>query len=473
MTPSQQDAASAGLEEAGFRALVEATPDILAVLGTDGLIRFVNGATSRMLGRSPDEMIGRPLQEFVHAEDRERALGSLVSLIGDPDSAPRPSVYRLLAADGQVRYVEVASVNRLADRRLNGVCVIARDVSERWQDESERIAQHERRGLVARVARIGIWEWNLQTHELFADEAVREIARQYPGQRWSGRRAFFERFVEEDRQPLVDTLRQAATGEAPCQAVARLRLQNGGLRWVHFHAQRMPSAHAPNPWLVGMLMDITGRKRLEQALLEAANTEQQRLGRELHDGLGQELTGISMLVHGMAPQIRSSSPALSPRLDRLNALLSSAIGSARALAHGLAPVSTSRGGLEAALRGLAGQSTEVYGLPVSLELAIDAPLNLDEVAGTHLYRIAQEALNNAVRHGQPSSVTLRLASSPDTITLEVLDDGCGTDGRSGAEDGMGLQSMAFRAASLHGTFSVQSRPEGGTQVLVKLPRSRS
>lgn len=139
----QQDTAATGLEEAGFRALVAATPDILAVLDADGRVRFVNHASSRMLGRAPREMIGRPVQEFVHPEDCDRAIDSLVE---DPGSAPRPSVYRLPAANGQVRHVEVASVNRLADRRLNGVCVIARDVSERWRDESERIAQHERPG---------------------------------------------------------------------------------------------------------------------------------------------------------------------------------------------------------------------------------------------------------------------------------------------------------------------------------------
>jgi len=220
----------------------------------------------------------------------------------------------------------------------------------------------------------------------------------------------------------------------------------------------------------GIVQDVTERRSLESALLDVSDREQQRFGAELHDGLGQELTGISLMLQGLSQQVEKFHPELAEPLFRISHLFSQAIGSARALAHGLAPVSTGRRGLEAALRILADRSTEAYGVRVSFRSEGDEPLRLGETAGNHLYRIAQEALSNAVRHGRAAQVDIGLDIRPGRVTLTVADDGCGIPPAMRDSQGLGLRSMEYRARSVDGSIAVTLREGGGTVVSVDCPQ---
>ena len=833
---------------AACRALVDATPDIMVLCSGDGVIRFGNGAVTRVLGYLPGEFVGQPLREFLHPEDVERAVSHLREVLEDRPAGRRPGIYRLRARGGGYRSLEALAENRCDDDAVRGLLVVARDVTDRVAAESARLAVHERRRLAARIARVGVFEWNVQTNELLAEESVRELVRQWPGQQWTGPMEFLDRFVPEDRAGVREALEGAIRGETTCRVLGRMPLADGSLRWVYLYAQRLPGLDPPSPWVFGLIVDmteqkraeqevlrrgellemaswgadlgvwtwfptegraiidergarllglapggperpaaeynsrvhpddlpeltrledelvagqrdlfdhayrvqrdgpewhwlldrgrvnergadgratrvsgitldideakrreqeldeqrlrldlalraarlglwdydarrgelfvdqryseitglqaglvranqgalgqriheedraglfavardflagrtrsisvetrllgedgrlswvriegftarqgadgcverlvgtiadvterrrmgqlaqvgervarlgsyeydvgaerfywsegtyrvfdmpddfvpargatlgllaprsrvtmleafqaalaggrefdfeaeattargrriwvriigrvetfqgrtvriygivqdVTERKQLEASLLEAANLEQQKLGRELHDGLGQELTGISLLLQGMAPRVKASDPSLAQPLDRLSALLSSAIASTRRLAHGLAPVSSGRGGLEGALRVLAGQVTAGSGIPVAIEADRGRPLALGEVAGSHLYRIAQEALNNAVRHADPSRIVLRLDTSVERLRLEVEDDGRGMPEPASSEAGMGLRSMRYRAQSLGGALVIGRPPGGGTRVVVTIP----
>jgi len=223
----------------------------------------------------------------------------------------------------------------------------------------------------------------------------------------------------------------------------------------------------------GIVQNVTERRRLETALLDVSNREQQRFGTELHDGIGQELAGISLMLQGLAQQAKSSQPSMAEPFERLSQLLSRAIGGVRSLAHGLAPVSTGRGGLEAALRVLAERATEAYGASVSFELRGSEPLRLGEAAGNHLYRVAQEAVSNAVRHGQATEIVIGLAVEAGRVSLSVADNGRGIEPDRPEGGGLGLRSMAYRARSVDGSLSVSRRPAGGTLVELNCPQPRS
>jgi signal transduction histidine kinase len=209
---------------------------------------------------------------------------------------------------------------------------------------------------------------------------------------------------------------------------------------------------------------------LEAELLEAANREQQKLGRDLHDGLGQELTGISLLLQGLGQQVKAANPALSKPFDRISSLLSSAIRNTRSLAHGLAPVSFGRGGLEGALRLLAEQATAGYSVSVTFEVEPGKIPRFGEVAGNHIYRIVQEALSNAIRHGRAKTIRIRLAQAANYCLLDITDDGCGIDIHAAQGDGLGLRSMTYRAQAIGGTLSVEPAPGGGTRVRLSCPQ---
>ena len=849
MAAEREDMEPDALPAGAYRALVEASLDIIAVLDTEGRIRFVNGAVTRLLGYRPADIVGKPVQDFYHPEDRARAIERLAKTLEERDAGDQTEVYRLLHCDGSYRHLEALAVNRPDDPEVSGIYLAARDVTERVTAEAERVVVQARRQLAVRVARLGIWEWNTQTGELIADEPVRELVRQSPDQRWTGPEEFLQRFLPADRGPLEQALRDAASGKESGGLVARMPLPDHSLRWLYLHTQPMHAEGPPSPWVLGLLMDITSQKQAEQEmayrgellelatwgagigtwtwfpaqdrailnercaqllglpagrlerttaefnepvhpddlpelrrleaetiagktdvfecayrtrkddtgwhwvldrgrvnerdenglavrvsgvtldigeakrreqelddqrlrldlaldasrlgiwdldvpaedlyvderytgivglaaeslrrdpveferhvheedrprllaaardclegrtgtlrfegrllrpdgrliwvlvegfvarresdglparligtiadvterrredqlaragervanlgsyefdistdrfhwsdgtyrifglpgslaptqeeigslfppshrsivldafraareqgrefdieveaqaargqrkwvrmigrvesfgdkparvygvvqdvterrmleaeLLEAANREQQKLGRDLHDGLGQELTGISLLLQGLGQQVKAANPALAKPFDRVSTLLSAAIRSTRSLAHGLAPVSVGRGGLEGALRVLAEQASDNYSVPVTVEVDAGQPHGFSEVAGGHIYRIVQEALSNAVRHGHARAVSIRLASSEGRFVLDVIDDGCGIDQDSMPSSGLGLRSMNYRAQAIGGTLSIKRTPEGGTRVRLSCPQ---
>jgi len=836
------------LTERAFRALVEAAPDMVVVFDRDSRVRYVNPALTATLGYRRDEVVGRSLLDYFHPGDVQQARERIQAVLAESPLAMGSVVYRLRSRDGSYRHLEAVALNRVNDREIDGIYAIARDVTQRVQEESFRLATEERRRLAAEIARIGIWEWNLETGALEADEAVRQLARQRADQAWTGPDEFLGRFAEEDRAKLDSAMRAAISGKSTCREVARMPLPDGSTRWLYIYAQRQVAAGRLGPWVFGLIMDVTEqkraeeealrrgellelaslgagigtwnwypqrdfaemdatslelhglrgshpvrpttecnatthpddlpelnrleadlaaglrerfdyayrvrrpeggwrwlmdrsrvtgrddqgrvtrvsgvtvdidaekaretelaeqrlrltlalkasrqglwdldvekdeqyvderygeitgldparvlrhhrvfneliheqdrarfaaaasaciageqeelsfegrlltpdgrlkwisvdgavvklkpdgtaarligtlsditqrrridqlvragefvassgsyefdagadryfwsqgtyrvfefpldyvprrgaiealllpssrpkteqalralreegrefdieveartvrgrqiwvrmmgraetfagrpvrfygivqdvtpRKRLESALVDATNREQQRLGRELHDGLGQELAGIAMRLQGLKGSLQAAGPKLAEPVDRIGALLSAAIRSTRMLAHGLAPVSAGQGGLEAALERLADDTASAYGIPVSVSLDLQHSIGLDDVAAGHLYRICQEALGNAVRHGKPSSIQIRLRTTLDTLILEVVDDGIGIPRPAERQDGMGLQSMSYRAEALHGTLEVARVDSGGTCIRARVP----
>ena len=215
--------------------------------------------------------------------------------------------------------------------------------------------------------------------------------------------------------------------------------------------------------LVLSLLDVTERRRLERLVLEISNTERQRIGQDLHDSLGQALTGIALLTGSLAQRLaRQGSPEAGTALD-ISTLVKDAIGQARALAQGLCPVELSGEGLYAALRGLTENIIGVFGVPCTL--ACDGPVLVDDnMAAQHLYHIAQEAVTNAVRHGEPSQITIRLADRDGQLTMVIEDDGIGIRKESATDRGMGLRIMSHRAGMIGAVLQVRPNPKGGTIV---------
>jgi len=215
---------------------------------------------------------------------------------------------------------------------------------------------------------------------------------------------------------------------------------------------------------LGILRDVTERHRLEAEVLRATDEERQRLGRELHDGLGSHLTGLGMLVRSLARRASSEAPSLVDDLQDVAQLISDGADQARALAHGLNPVSIDRQGLPVALCRLA-ESTDTHSeLRCTCDVADDVP-RLPPEAATQLYRIAQEAVNNALRHAEATHVEIALGMDQDAVVLTVDDDGHGFAGTPRPQErGLGLHTMAYRARTIGGALDLREKPEGGVVV---------
>jgi PAS domain S-box-containing protein len=222
-------------------------------------------------------------------------------------------------------------------------------------------------------------------------------------------------------------------------------------------------------WLA-VLNDVTERKRLERGIIEIANREQQRIGCDLHDGLGQELTGIALMLRGVVAQLSKEKSGARLDVEDVIGLVNNAIENTRTLARGLSPVSAERGGLIAALRALAARASERYGVHVEFRDGVKTPLHLNDTYATHLYRIAQEALTNVVRHSFASEVTIGLETLGDELQLRIDDNGRGfTPQPPDGVAGLGLKMMRYRAQMLGGDLVLETSANGGASVRCSCP----
>ena len=214
--------------------------------------------------------------------------------------------------------------------------------------------------------------------------------------------------------------------------------------------------------------DITERKVLQREVLEIAAREQQRIGQDLHDGTGQELTGLAMVAERLKGDLQHQHLPQAATAARIVDGLEEALNHVRSLSKGLVPVELDAEGLMAALDELAERTSQLPDVDCTLEC--DEPVHiLDNQTATHLYRLSQEAVTNALKHGRARRITLKLSSDREFVTLQITDDGRGFDKERDAV-GIGLRIMAFRAELIRGNLTIgQVRPHG-TSITCKLPR---
>jgi signal transduction histidine kinase len=216
------------------------------------------------------------------------------------------------------------------------------------------------------------------------------------------------------------------------------------------------------------------RQRLEHEILEIAEKEQQRIGHDLHDGLTQYLAGIEIMSSVLEQDLEQNGDPTAARVHKLTNHLRQAIAQTRVLARGLSPVPMEVDGLSSALKELAGNTTDLFKVTcVFQEKASVSPV--DFAAAKHLYRIAQEAINNAIRHGKATTIKVVLEQGPavDAGKLSIENDGMPFSPKVGSSKGMGLRIMEHRAALIGGTLEIRSRPSSGTVVECRFPSIKS
>lgn len=212
---------------------------------------------------------------------------------------------------------------------------------------------------------------------------------------------------------------------------------------------------------------ITERRRLEKEVLEISTQEKQRVGRDLHDSLGQKLTGATYLARALAEELTEDN---SPRRDaaaKINEVLKDATAQARRIARGLSPIDLSEGGLSDALRRLAEETEQVFG--ISCVFHGDSAPVVSSTSATHLYLIAQEAVNNAVKHGDAKEITILLEAVEGGGEFVIEDNGRGLPPGATQAGGMGLRIMRYRAGLIGGELKIERGREGGTVVHCRFP----
>jgi PAS domain S-box-containing protein len=223
--------------------------------------------------------------------------------------------------------------------------------------------------------------------------------------------------------------------------------------------------HNDQPMMVGgAAIEITENKRLEKEVQEISEQEKRRIGQDLHDGLGQYLTGIACMVKVVEQKLASRDLAEAGDVKKITTMVNETIAQARDLARGLSPVELENNGLQAALQELASRVSRT-----NVHCEVKAPTFTrvyDNAAAVHLYRIAQEAVNNAIKHGNAQNITIGLSTQNNQVELTVQDDGCGLPKNGPKTTGMGLRVMNYRASMIGATVSIGPASPRGTLVRV-------
>lgn len=218
----------------------------------------------------------------------------------------------------------------------------------------------------------------------------------------------------------------------------------------------------------GIIRDLTERKELENKILSISEEEQARIGQDIHDDLCQQLAAIGCLAKVAQKNLVATGSPEAASLEEIVKLISRANTRARETSRGLMPVVLDAGGLMAALKELAESTARAF--EIVCEFRFDNPVGVGETkTAVQLFRIAQEAVSNAVKHSQAKRVDIHLARQSGNIVLTVRDNGIGIPDKAAKGTGMGLLTMSHRAQMMGGTLNVSPRAVGGTQVTCSVP----
>lgn len=266
----------------------------------------------------------------------------------------------------------------------------------------------------------------------------------------------------------------------PWRGEIKNRAKDGSHYWVATTIVPFLDEHGKPRQYIAIRADITERKRaeealsrseaerrqLEQALAAATERERGRIARELHDGLGQQLGGLLFLMNGLQRDLKSANSPQAEIAAQLSGELATAITQARNLSHELYAVPPQPDGLVQALDDLAERISSKHGS--AFEFTAEAILVHDQTVASHLYRIAQEAVHNALKHSRATRIEIDLAQRPHGLELRVRDNGRGFSPQPDSR-GLGLRTMEQRARLIGGQLKVQTQPGAGVEVTCSVP----
>jgi two-component system CheB/CheR fusion protein len=451
--------------QAQLAGIIRSAMDAIITVNQQQRIVLCNEAAERMFGRASGKLTGLPLGDLIPKAARPMPAPDIRSF--NPTGATTRRMAGLgrvsgLRADGTEFPIE-ASISQIERDDEKFFTVILRDISQRMRAE-ETLRQNEAAledfftgaplGLLWVGADGCILRVNRAQLELMGCAEEEVLGRSIAGF-----------LADPDAADALDRLEKKETLNT---RRALLRRKDGSTRHVLIDANGL--------WAQGRLVhsrwfvrDITTRIKLQAELLQIGERERQRIGHDLHDGLGQQLHGLSYLAELLEKSLREDASPHAAQIHRLNRYLSEALELTRGIAHGLQPVKAVPEGLMLALRELAGRTRRVYRVDCRFTCRKPVPIHRQSAA-THLYRIAQEAVNNAIKHGKSTRIRIMLAATPQQIILGIRDNGGGIRDRAKRSQGMGLHVMQYRADAIGGSLVVQNLPERGTEAVCTVTR---
>lgn len=439
---------------------------MILFLDPDGQVRMINRRGCEILGYSEEEIVGRNwFTNFVPRQSRRRVRGIFRKLLGGHGDEVEYVDGSVLAAGGDERTVRWHNAVVEVDGEVIGTLSSGMDLTEHEEAEAA-LRESEARtrailettvdAIITADERGHIDSFNPAAESMFGYRKHEVIGRNLSMLMPVPYRLEHDRYMEA----------YLSTGERKIIGIGRevvARRKDGSTFPIDLSVSEFETQG--RRMFTGVVRDISERRELEQEVLRISEEERERIGRDLHDSLGSLLTGTAMGLHALIARRQRGESIGSDDLERVAQMIDEGARQAHALSRGLNPVHLESDGLIAALAEMTGSISVVVDAVCTLE--VDQPVpSMSQPVATQLYRIAQEAVNNAVKHADASRITVEITTDEGHLKLVIRDNGKGITTSSGT--GMGMHIMPHRARLINGVFSMDGS-NGGTTVTCAVP----
>lgn len=439
--------------EERFRSVFLHSLDAILFAIPDGRILSANPAACLLFGCTEEEICRRGRDAFLESSDPRR----LVMLEERRRTGWARAEVTHRRKDGTLFDAEISTAiftNREGEERS---VIILRDVTERKSMENALREAHRQIQEVLESITDAFFAIDAQWRFTYLNGKAESILRRKRGDLLG--KVVWEEFPQVVGSMVEREVRRAMAQQVEVEFETQTLLNH---RWVELHIYPHPNGFS------AYCRDVTERKRLEQEILEISGREQQRIGRDLHDGLGQHLTGLAFMSKLLAQKLEAQSVPEAAQATQLTNLINEAIQQARILAQGLIPVKLEDRGLLSALQEWAAGIMSMF--YVSCQVEGQSGLELyDPMAAMHAYRITQEAVHNAIKHGKATHVRVRLHAIGKRVRLRIRDNGSGIPKMAWKGQGMGIRIMQYRVKMMQGILRIRGVPGKGTVVECVFP----
>lgn len=448
-----------------YRYLVENADCIILRMDTRGAITFFNEFAQKFFGYSEREILGKTVVGTIvpKTDPAGRRVANMARLIQqDPERYTTCETESLHKSGRRGWVIWANKAIRNERKQVTEILCVGHDITERKRMENElrllaAVVRNSHDAITVQNFDGHIISWNRGAERMYGfskTEAVKmNVGRMIPGHKREQMRALIERLKKKDSLESIETLRLTKEGR-----IVDISLTAALLR----DPMGKPFA------LTTTERDITGRRHLEKEILEITERERKLIGQEMHDNMGQVLTGVAVKSKGLALRLKGKSLPESKGALAISRLAGQAIAQMRDLARMLYPVDIEAGGLVSALQMLAANAEKI--LDIRCQFLCEDAVSLNNmVEAKQLYRIAQEAVTNAAKHGKAKTITIELSSTDDLCILSVKNDGRDFQKPTRTKNGLGLKIMEYRANLIGGVLDIRKGNKHGTVVTCTVP----
>ncbi len=463
-TEKRRAAAALHDREERLRAILDTAVEGIITIDDRGIIESVNPAAEQIFGYAAAEIIGKNVSVLMPNPHRA-AHDDYIANYVRTGQAKIIGIGREVAGlrkDGSVFPMDLAvSEVKLKNRRL--FTGFIRDITAR--KESEKALRHYAAlvessddAIIGKDLNGCVTSWNHGAEVIFGythqEMLGQPITILMPPDRQDEETGILEKIRRGESVDHYETIRQRKDGKLIDIAVSISPIRD------------------PDGTIVGaskVARDISGRKQLQREILEVSDREQRRIGHDLHDGLCQHLAGIELMSQVLEKKLAPKNRDAARRAAEIARNVRETIAQTRSLARGLSPVTLESEGLVSALNELAVNTEKLFGVRFRFRYGAEVQV-ANHAMATHLFRLAQEAVSNAIKHGKATKISIDIRTDPGWISLTISDNGAGFSlGATAKNTGMGLRIMGFRAGMIGGTLTVERNAVGGTSVICSAP----